>query len=114
MNEIWHGGTSNRLININTSQNVIYYSTGVANSYGTYAIDEVLRNGAGLYKIIAKTNGGYKVFFAKNVSQQSYDFSVCQSVYKTKEEIRNLDTSYCDHFNRMSLYYENNPGYRHQ
>ena len=38
----------------------------------------------------------------------SFELSACQTRYKTIQEARVVDESYCDHFNSMSLYYENN------
>lgn len=107
--EIWHGGTSNRLININLAKNVIYYSVNDTKTYGTYAIDEICLSTDGVYKITTRTNQGYKLFFIKNVSQQSFDLSVCQNFVRTKTELEGKDESYCDRFNTMSLYYLNNP-----
>ncbi len=108
LNEIWHGGTSNRLININLAQKVIYYSVNDTKTYGTYSINEICLKEDGVYKIITQTNQGYKLFFIKNVTNQSFDLSVCQDFVSSKAELANKDESYCDHFNTMALYYQNN------
>ncbi|CAN5633962.1 hypothetical protein BH10BAC3_BH10BAC3_12710 [soil metagenome] len=109
LSEIWKGGTSNRLININLTQNKIYYSTGDNKTYGTYNINEVSKTSSGVYKIITQTDKGFKVFFIKNAGMQSFDLSVCQALYNTKEAISNIDETYCDKFNTMKWYYENDP-----
>ncbi len=110
LNEIWHGGTSNRLVNIDLKRKVIYYSTSDPKTYGSYSIYSVCLTKSGAYKIITKANGGFNVFFIKNVTQNSFDFSVCETIRsKTAEEIENMDESYCDHFNNMTLYYESDP-----
>ncbi|MBD0352271.1 MAG: hypothetical protein ICV65_14055, partial [Flavisolibacter sp.] len=107
LTEIWHGGTSNRLITINPP--MIYYSTGDKRTYGTYRIDEVLRNASGIYKIITRADQQYAVFLIRNVQPNSFELSVCQNRYNTKEEARAIDESYCDRFNQMTPYYENDP-----
>lgn len=109
LNEIWHGGTSNRLININLSKNVMYYSVNDTKTFGTYGIDEICMAKSGAYKIITKTNQGYKLFFIKNVSSQSFELSVCQNFVQSKAELVNKDESNCDRFNTMTWYYENDP-----
>ncbi len=109
LNEIWHGGTSNRLISLFLPKNVIYYSVNDTKTYGTYNIDAVSLLNDGTYKIITKTNGGYKLFFLKNVTSTSFDLSVCQNFLKTKDEAVGKTAANCDHFNTMSLYYENDP-----
>ncbi|WP_162996764.1 hypothetical protein [Mucilaginibacter kameinonensis] len=110
ISEIWQGGTSKRLINIDAARNVIYYSIGNESSFGTYNIAHVTKK-AGVYKIITQTqNQGYKLFFIKNFKQgESFDLSVCQNFAQTQEELQTKDTSYCDHFNTMRLYYPNDP-----
>ena len=109
LNEIWHGGTSNRLITLFLPKNVIYYSVNDTKTFGTYNIDAVSLLSDGTYKIITKTNGGYKLFFIKNVSSAAFDLSVCQDFLKTKDEAIGKTAANCDHFNTMSLYYENDP-----
>ncbi|MBD0333494.1 MAG: hypothetical protein ICV66_12660, partial [Chitinophagaceae bacterium] len=41
--------------------------------------------------------------------RNGFELSVCQNRYITKEEARAIDESYCDRFNPMALYYENDP-----
>ncbi|MDB5148087.1 MAG: hypothetical protein JWQ57_2107 [Mucilaginibacter sp.] len=108
VNEIWHGGTSNRLLNINLAKHVLYYSVNSTTTYGTYSIYEVSQTKNGVYKIITKSNEGYKLFFIRNVALQSFDLSVCQDFVQTKAELDSKDESYCDKFNTMTLYYPNN------
>ena len=59
-------------------------------------------------RIITKANNQYQVFLFRNVQSSSFELSVCQNRYNTKEEARVIDESYCDKFNKMSLYYETN------
>jgi hypothetical protein len=108
LNEIWHGGTSNRLININLGQQVMYYSVNDTKTFGTYRIDEVCLGNTGIYKIITRAGNQYQVFLLKNVQSSSFELSVCQNRYNTKEEARVIDESYCDRFNAMKFYYVNN------
>ncbi len=107
LNEIWHGGTSNRLLNMNLDKRVMYYSVNNTKAYGTYGIDDICLTPSGTYKIITRTGSGYKLFFIKNVKQQSFELSVCQDFVQTKEELQDRDETYCDRFNTMTLYYEN-------
>lgn len=107
VNEIWHGGTSNRLVNIDLKRNVIYYSTGDPKTYGSYAIYNVCLTRTGAYKITTKANGGFNVFFIKNVKANSFDFSVCETIRnRTVKEIEAMDETSCNNFNTMTLYYE--------
>ena len=108
LNEIWKGGTSNRLLNINLQQRILYYSTGDVNTYGTYRINEICLAANGTYKIITQTSQGYKLFFIRNISAQSFELSVCQDFYRTKEELAAKTEANCDRFNRMVWYYESN------
>lgn len=107
LNEIWSGGTSNRLINIIPNRKMIYYSTGDKKTYGTYRIEEICLNANGMYKIITNAGNGYQDFLVKNVNASSFELSVCQNRYKTIQEARAVDESFCDHFNVMRIYYEN-------
>ncbi len=109
LNEIWHGGTSNRLININLSKNVMYYAVNETSTFVIYGIDEICLTKSGTYKIITNTKQGYKLFFIKNVSSKSFDLSVCQNFVQSKAELQNKEESYCDRFNTMTWYYENDP-----
>ncbi|RYF86743.1 MAG: leucine-rich repeat domain-containing protein [Chitinophagaceae bacterium] len=104
LNEIWRGGTSSRLVTF--SAPLLYYSTGTKQTFGTYRIDEVWDNSNGTYRIITRTNPQYQVFFVRNIQRNSFELSVCQNRYNTKEEARAIDESYCDRFNTMTLYYE--------
>ncbi|MEP7253333.1 MAG: hypothetical protein ABI683_13160, partial [Ginsengibacter sp.] len=106
LNEIWLGGTSNRLINILPGKKLIYYSTGDKKTYGTYRIEEICLNTNGLYRIVTNTGNGYQDFFIKNVSASSFELSICQNRYNTLQEARAVNESYCDHFNTMKVYYE--------
>jgi N-acetylmuramoyl-L-alanine amidase len=105
LNEIWHGGTSNRLININLAKTTLYYSTGDKKTYGTYRIDETMNTGK-LTRIITRAGNEYQVFFLRNIQAYSFELSVCQNRYKSKAEARLINESYCDKFNRMTLHYE--------
>ncbi|MEP7230813.1 MAG: acyl carrier protein [Ginsengibacter sp.] len=106
LNEIWSGGTSNRLINIIPVKKLIYYSTGDKKTYGTYRIQEICSNAKGLYRIITNAGNGYQDFLIRNVNATSFELSICQNRYQTIEEARSVDESYCDHFNVMRVYYE--------
>lgn len=108
LNEIWHGGNSNRLININLAKKVMYYSVNDTKTFGTYGIEDICFTKNGAYKIITKTNQGYKLSFIRNVKPQSFELSICQNFVQTKAELENKDESYCDRFNLMSFYYERN------
>ncbi len=103
--EIWHGGTSNRLLNINLAKRVMYYSVNDEITYGTYNIDEICLTKNSVYKIITKTQQGYKLFFIRNIKAQSFELSVCQNFVPTKAELENKDETYCDRFNVMIWYY---------
>ena len=107
LNEIWHGGTSNRLININIAQQVMYYSVNDTKTFGTYRIDEICLDNKRVYKIITRADRQYQVFLLKNIQPSSFELSVCQNRYNTKEEAKAIDESYCDRFNVMRFYYEN-------
>jgi len=109
LSEIWHGGTSNRLININLSKKVMYYSVNDTKTFGTYNIDEICLTKDGAYKIITKSKQGYKLFFIRNANRQSFELSVCQNFVQSKTELENKDESYCDKFNKMTLYYTTDP-----
>ncbi len=106
LNEIWSGGTSNRLINIIPGKKMIYYSTGDKKTYGTYRIQEICSNAKGLYRIITNVGNGYQDFLIRNVNATSFELSICQNRYQTIEEARSVNESYCDHFNVMHVYYE--------
>jgi hypothetical protein len=107
LNEIWHGGTSNRLININLAQQIIYYSVNDTKTFGTYRIDEICLGSNGIYKVITRAGNQYQVFLLSNIQSSSFELSVCQNRYNTKEEARAIDETYCDKFNAMRFYYEN-------
>lgn len=107
LNEIWHGGTSNRLINIDLPKKVIYYSTGDKKTFGTYQMDEACFTN-GTYRIITKANSQYQVFLFRDAQPSSFELSVCQNRYNTKAEAQAINESYCDRFNKMSWYYEAN------
>lgn len=105
-NEIWHGGTSNRLFTVNLSKRVLYYSIDNIQTYGTYTIDEVWLTKTGVYKFITKTvNQGYKLFFARVTASQTMELSVCQDFVANKADLYGKDESYCDKFNTMSNFY---------
>ena len=106
LNEIWSGGTSNRLINILPGKKLIYYSTGDKKTYGTYRIEEICLNTDGMYRIITNAGNGYQDFFIKNVKSASFELSICQNRYNSLQEARAVNESYCDHFNEMKAYYE--------
>ncbi|MFT3824259.1 MAG: hypothetical protein QM731_10075 [Chitinophagaceae bacterium] len=105
LQEIWKGGTSNRLCRVDLDQQLIYYSTGDKNTYGTYRITEVCAVN-GVYRVITKATTDYKIFFIRNISSDGFDLSMCQNNYTLAQAQNIRDTSYCDHFNRMRLYYE--------
>ena len=107
LNEIWSGGTNNRLINILPAKKLIYYSTGDKKTYGTYRIEEICLNTSGMYRIITNTDNGYQDFFIKNAQPSSFELSICQNRYNSLQEARAVNESYCDHFNEMKFYYEN-------
>ncbi len=107
LNEIWSGGTSNRLINIIPNRKLMYYSTGGKKTYGTYRIEEICLNTDGMYRIITNAGNGYQDFLIKNVKPSSFELSVCQNRYQTIAEARSVNESYCDHFNVMRAFYEN-------
>ncbi|MEP6846057.1 MAG: hypothetical protein ABI861_08635, partial [Panacibacter sp.] len=50
----------------------------------------------------------YKLFFIRNITKQSFELSVCQDFYKTKQELSIKTEANCDRFNTMTWYYENN------
>lgn len=105
--EIWKGGSgSNRLLNFDARQ-TLYYSTGDKRTYGTYNIEDICLLKNGTYKFITRADQQFKVFMIRNITAQSFELSVCQNLYNTKTEAGSIDESYCDRFNRMTLYYEN-------
>jgi hypothetical protein len=109
LSEIWQGGSSNRFINIDLSQQVVYYSVSDTKTFGTYHIDQVLGNNAGVYKLILGAGRqGSRVFFIKNVHSNSFDLSVCANFYLRLDQAQLVDTANCDHFNTMRLYYDIN------
>ncbi|MBL7740098.1 MAG: hypothetical protein JNK14_12850 [Chitinophagaceae bacterium] len=108
LTEIWKGGSSNRLFNMNVANKVIYYSTGDKATYGTYRIREVCSDGAGVYRIITAADNQYRVFFIRNFSGSSFSLSVCQNLYATPEQARDVTDANCQWSNDMGLYYENN------
>ncbi|MEP7107627.1 MAG: hypothetical protein ABI760_06580 [Ferruginibacter sp.] len=105
LNEIWHGGTSNRLLTINLSQRMMYYSVNELKTGDNYTIGDICLTRNGAFKIITKTKLGYKLYFIRNVKAQSFELSVCQDFAQSKDELENKDESYCDRFNTMSWYY---------
>lgn len=104
LNEIWHGGTSNRLITFNYPS--IYYSTGDKKTFGTYRITDVWKMKGNVFKIITQAYPQYAVFFIRNVQPNSFELSFCQNRYATIEEAQAITESNCDHFNTMTPYYE--------
>lgn len=111
LNEIWTGGTAMRYITINLPARLIYYSNDNARTYTKYGITDICFTGNGAYKVIASDNNRqYKLFFFRNVKQQSFELSVCEGLGNTKEELQSKDESYCNRFNTMRWYYENDPG----
>jgi hypothetical protein len=103
LGEIWQGGTSNRAFRI-TSEDSIYYAVGNWNKVDVFHIENVYQKN-NIYKVIAKGTGGYKVFFAANVTASSFDLSVCQGMTPSKEQLSVMDSGYCDKFNTMHLWY---------
>ena len=106
LNEIWSGGTSRRLINIMPNKKLIYYSTGDKKTYGTYRIEEICLNTKGMYRIITNAGNGYQDFLIRNAGAASFELSVCQNRYNSLQEARSVDESYCDHFNVMHIFFE--------
>jgi hypothetical protein len=86
---------------------VLYYAVNDTRTYGTYVIEEICLTPSDVYKIITRTNQGYKLFFIKNVKPRSFELSVCQDFSRSKAELTSKDESYCDKFNTMNWYYEN-------
>jgi hypothetical protein len=86
----------------------MYYSVNETKTFGTYRIDEICLDSNGVYKIITRADNQFQVFLLKNIQSSSFELSVCQNRYNTKEEARAIDESYCDKFNTMKLYYESN------
>ncbi|MBS1663625.1 MAG: hypothetical protein JST68_21460 [Bacteroidetes bacterium] len=121
LNEIWHGGTSNRLLTIDLRARLIYYSINNPRQYTTFRIESICGMGSNSFKVICRerddTSKGHKPFFIKNVTDSAFDFSVCQDYYLNVADVRRMDTSYCDKFNRMTHYYRDSglaiflPGY---
>src|SRR5262249_40229115 len=109
LNEIWKGGTGNRLLHVDLANRVMYYSVGDINTYGTYGIDDICINSQGVYRIITRTRQGYKLSFIRNVKPQSFELSICQDFAATKEELRKRDETYCGGFNVMTWYYKDDP-----
>lgn len=110
LNEIWHGGPADGLLNINLSQKIIYYTViDYSRSYAAYNIDEICLTKNGAYKIIVRNDNRYKIFFIRNFKKTSFDLAVCPNLVPTKAELQNKDESYCGRFNTMSLYYETSP-----
>jgi CheY-like chemotaxis protein len=106
LHEIWQGRANNRLLNIDLRKNLMYYSTGAKNTYGTYRISNVSRYSSGTYKIVCAANGGYYVFFAKNISGNSFQFSACQSRVSSVEAVQKIDETSCTNFDVMAWYYD--------
>jgi hypothetical protein len=109
LTEIWRSATNNRLITIDANKRIIYYSTGVKRTYGTYHIEEVWRLASNVYQVITRSDKQYAVFLIRNIQPASFELLVCQNRYNTKEEAKAINESACDQFNRMSYYFESDP-----
>jgi hypothetical protein len=106
LHEIWQGRTNNRLLNIDLRKNLLYYSTGGRNTYGTYRINNVTRYASGTYKVISAANGAYYIFFVKSVVGNSFQFAACQSRVTSLDAAQKIDETTCNNFDAMSLYYD--------
>ena len=108
LNEIWTGRTANRLVNINIGSRNIWYSTKEKNTYGTYRIESVFKNRSGQYKVIVSGNNNqFRAIMLRNITQNSFDLSICPIV-GTKDEIIKNDSLNCGNYDRMNWYYEGN------
>ena len=110
LTEIWRGKTSNRLVTIDLSKRVIYYSTGEKASYGTYHIDDICVSNTGSHKIITSASNQFKVFFLRSIESQSFQLSACADFVPTKEQAINVSENSCNDYDDMSLYYDRRPG----
>jgi len=95
--EIWHNEANNEFVNIDLSKNVIYYSDN-RNSYGTYKIIKI-DSSQGTYKITGKAQNESKLFLIRYISPRALALSVDE----------NLQQNDRNRFQKMFLYYENDP-----
>ena len=95
--EIWHNEANNEFVNIDLSKNVIYYSDN-RNSYGTYKIIKI-DSSQGTYKITGKAENESKLFLIRYISPRALALSVDE----------NLQQNDRNRFQKMFLYYENDP-----
>jgi hypothetical protein len=108
INEIWEGGSSKRLLNIDISNMRFYYSVlGATDTQ--YQIEQFCITKKGGIRFIISNKGLYSVFFIRNSKTTSMEFSFCENTYPTMEKAYNVEESNCDHFNTMTLYYEKDP-----
>lgn len=104
INDIWSAPGNNRFIRFNTGSNILYYSTGGTNTYGTYRVYRVTGNAESGFKIITSSDKGYKVFFVRNLSKTSFELSVCEP-FLTLESATQINAGNCGVFNSMQPYY---------
>lgn len=109
LNEIWSGETTRRLIRFDLSNHVIYYSTGDPANFGTYAIDRYSTVRKGVYRIITRTQSGFKLFFIKNVTPAAFSLSICQDFASSRDELLQKEESACNSYDKMVLYYPKDP-----
>lgn len=109
LTEIWKGETNNRYMVCDLNKKLIYYSTGNKLTYGTYGIVEVCLGNDGIFKFITRAGNQFQIFLLRNIKANSFELAACQQRVNSKEEAINLNISSCDAFNKMTLYFENDP-----
>ncbi|HWJ24905.1 MAG TPA: hypothetical protein VNS32_00085, partial [Flavisolibacter sp.] len=106
LNEIWKGATNNRLITMDLSNQLLYYSTGIKSTFGTYRIQAVLYNGRGVYKILTQAGKQFQAFLLRSPRRNSFELSVCSTRYNSMSELQAASDTVCNPYDVMTLYYE--------
>lgn len=105
--EIWQAQNSNNLLRIDLDDGRFYSTTQDKGDYDGSTIFQTYARGDGTYKMICQQGNRYYQYYLKNLSRQSFEFSLCQAEYTSAQEALRADQRGCEQFVRLNLYYKN-------
>lgn len=102
--EIWGGTASNRLMTIDPTSRLLWYSTGDPQTYGTYRIEQASKKGNS-FRLILSGDKQYRVVFMQNIRAGSFQACMVEASFSSVAQAAELDLSACKRMERMTEYY---------
>ncbi|MEO6723420.1 MAG: PKD domain-containing protein [Ferruginibacter sp.] len=107
--EMWSDNTNKQILLYDPGAKRFYYSANGKSANTIFSIVETYRNANEVYKTIVSTDYGYKVFFFKNITQQSFELAVCPKEFESRAEAIKITDGQCGSYVPMKLFYDNDP-----